>query len=136
MCPKNASGDLDENGDRPMGFASRGRLDGAHGLVVYEIGDSGVHFVVMFRVPLLRSKWIRRGTNAFAFGFVHGHGPVGATAALYKEMEGSREVFNSLVSHLNFCYNLQIRTLKPILRSKMGLLNTLQEVDVVRAARV
>lgn len=90
MCPKNASGDLDENGDRPMGFASRGRLDGAHGLVVYEIGDSGVHFVVMFRVPLLRSKWIRRGTNAFAFGFVHGHGPVGATAALYKEMEGSR----------------------------------------------
>ena len=92
MCPKNASGDLEANGDRRMGFANRGRwLDGARGLVVYEIGDSGVHFVVMFRVPRLRfrSRILRRGTNAFAFGFVHG--PVGATAALYREMEGSRE---------------------------------------------
>ena len=40
MCPKNASGDLEGNGDRRMGFANRGyRLDGARGLVVYEIGD-------------------------------------------------------------------------------------------------
>ena len=86
MCPRNASGDLDAGGDRRMGFAGRGRwVNGARGIVVYEIGESGVHFVIMFRVPRLRRNFgrILRGTNAFAFGFVPG--PVEATAGLYRD---------------------------------------------------
>ena len=45
MCPRNASGDLEAGGDRSVGFANRGLLSGARGLVVYEIGNTGVHLV-------------------------------------------------------------------------------------------
>jgi hypothetical protein len=84
MCPANATGDLDSEGDRVMGFASKGSSwGGVHGLVVFEVGTSGIHFVIAWRVPLIRINGIfRRTSNAFAFGLVHG--PIAPSKELFR----------------------------------------------------